>query len=87
MKRILRKRILRTKIIIKLSALLKMKGYVEHCDSEIAWLGLVEKNGTTYTIVDVDLMQQDVSSATAEIHEKDFKNMQNDSSTKETMKH
>jgi hypothetical protein len=47
-----------------------MKGYVEHCDNEIAWLGLVEKNGTTYTIVDVDLIQQDVSSATAEIHEK-----------------
>ena len=70
-KRILRKKeYFAPKIIIKLSALLKMKGYVEHCDSEIAWLGLVEKNGTTYTIVDVDLMQQDVSSATAEIHEK-----------------
>lgn len=70
-KRILRKKeYFAPKIIIKLSALLKMKGYVEHCDSEIAWLGLVEKNNTTYTIIDVDLMQQDVSSATAEIHEK-----------------
>jgi hypothetical protein len=70
-KRILRKKeYFAPRIIIKLSALLKMKGYVEHCDNEIAWLGLVEKDGTTYTIVDVDLMQQDVSSATAEIHEK-----------------
>lgn len=70
-KRILRKKeYFAPKIIIKLSALLKMKGYVEHCDNEIAWLGLVEKDGTTYTIVDVDLMQQDVSAATAEIHEK-----------------
>ena len=70
-KRILRKKeYFAPRIIIKLSALLKMKGYVEHCDSEIAWLGLVEKDGTTYTIIDVDLMQQDVSAATAEIHEK-----------------
>lgn len=59
-------------ININFSALLKMKAYVENCDVEIAWLGLVEydENKNSYTVIDVELIEQEVSSVNADMMEK-----------------
>ena len=57
-------------IYIDIPALLTMKGYVENCDKEIAWLGLVDRTDeNTFYIRDVDLIEQEVSNTTAELQE------------------
>ena len=58
------------KILIDIKVLAKMKGYVDGCDKEIAWLAACKKeNDRQYHIYDVFTCKQDVSGATAELHE------------------
>lgn len=57
------------KVKIEYPALLKMKCYVDGCDKEIGWLGLVEKKDGTYIIKDVEIMKQTVTATSVDIKE------------------
>lgn len=50
----------------------KMWALVTNCSSEIGWHGLVERNGTTFTIYDILVYPQEVTSATITADEKLF---------------
>lgn len=55
-------------VYIDYFALLKMQEYVNNTDKEIGWLGKVEATGNReYHIVDVDLIEQEVSNVTTEL--------------------
>ena len=58
-------------VFITYEALIKMKSYVMQHDKEIGWLGYVnyEPEKNSYTIYDVVLMKQNVSSVTTELSE------------------
>lgn len=52
------------KLVIKLEAWLKIQALVDQCDKEIAWHGLVTKDGHTYTIEDILVFPQTVTGTT-----------------------
>lgn len=54
-------------------ALFKMQTYVDKCDMEIGWLGIVEKcENNTYVIMDTLLFKQEVHATTTEINEQNL---------------
>lgn len=57
------------KVKIEYPALLKMRCYVDECDKEIGWLGLVEKTENNYVIKDVEIMKQNVTDVSVDIKE------------------
>lgn len=57
------------RIIISVEAHKKMWQYVDQCDVEIGWLGVVEREGLRFTIKDIFLPQQNVSLVTTEMTE------------------
>lgn len=57
------------KVKIHPEALLKMKGYIDACKYEVAWLGSVIKEGNTYIIDDVMIARQVADGSTCEITE------------------
>lgn len=54
-------------IRIDFDALLKMNAYVENCESEIGWLGRVEKTNGILYVTEVYLFEQEVDGTTTEI--------------------
>lgn len=55
-------------IYCTLTAMYKMRYYIDNCDKEIGWLGYVDRlNKYTFLIKDVFLLKQEVHSATTEI--------------------
>ena len=50
-------------------ALAKMKGYVDGCNEEVAWLAACKKEADCYRIYDTFICQQETSLVTAELHE------------------
>lgn len=54
----------KAKVIIKLEAWLKMQSLIAECDKEVAWHGLVTKDGSTYTIEDILIFPQTVTGCT-----------------------
>lgn len=60
------------RVFIKPIAYSKMWHYVDICDEEVSWLGIVENIGCIYIISDVYLVEQNVSSAESSIDEEAF---------------
>jgi hypothetical protein len=57
---------------ITLNAWRKMHALITKCDKEIAWHGVVHKEGRTYTITDVLLFPQTVTAATVTSDETEY---------------
>lgn len=62
----------RATLTIKLMAWLKMTALIDACDKEIAWHGIVTKEGNQYTIEDILVFPQTVTGATVTSDETEY---------------